>query len=96
MEPHTKRGCAFLEDGSSKRVDVTPAVIARISCAACHSVMLALFALALLAVALGDSTGEALLFQELKAGVIVGELAVEVVNRVPQVLWNRLLLSDCN
>jgi len=94
VKPHTKRGSAFLENGSSKRVDVMPAVIARVSGPACHAGVLALFALALLAMALSDSTREALLFQELKAGIIVGELAVKVVNRVPQVLWNRLLSSD--
>jgi hypothetical protein len=40
--------------------------------------------------AVGDSAGEALLFQVLKASRVIRELSVEVVDRVPEMLWNCL------
>jgi len=40
--------------------------------------------------AIGNSVREALLFEVLKASIVIRKLAVEIFYRVPQVLWNRL------
>jgi hypothetical protein len=40
----------------------------------------------------GNTAGEALLFQMLKACGIIRELTVEIANRIPEVGWNGLSL----
>ena len=44
--------------------------------------------------ALADSTGKALIGYVLQAGVIVRELAIEILEGIPQVLGDRLLNGD--
>lgn len=67
-------------------------MIARIYRAAIDAVVLALhFAL----VAIGHATGEALLFQVLQASRVIGELAVEVHDRVSKMRRNGLSAVHC-
>jgi hypothetical protein len=48
------------------------------------------FAFLLALLAIRDSTGKPLLFEMFKASGVIGKLAVKVIDRVPQMLWNRL------
>jgi hypothetical protein len=67
------------------------AVIASVGCTGLDTMVFAFFPFALLAVAFGDSAGIPLLFQELKVGIIIGKLAVEIVNRK----YRKCLGIDC-
>ena len=87
MEPDAQARSGFLEDGSSKRIDVIAAMIARIGGTARHTVVLAV-SLALLAGRY--ATRPALLFDVIKAGVIIGKLAVKIGNSVLLIAGNRI------
>src|ERR1700730_2825899 len=87
VEPSLERGSCLFKDAPGERVDVIPAMVARVGSTASHAVMLALDA-ALLAV--GNAVRPALLFDVLKAGVIVRKLNVEIRYGVAQMFRNAL------
>src|SRR5208282_3305233 len=71
--------CALLEDCPSQRIDVIAAMIAGISCAASHAVVLALFS----AFVAHRPTIRPTCEKDVhKAGIIGWELCVKVLNRV--------------
>jgi len=76
-----------LEDRSRHRGNLRSTVIARIHRTPIDAVVLTLL-LAFLAI--GDSTGEPLLFKVFQASSVIGELAVEIIDRVPEMLRNCL------
>ena len=79
----------MLEDRSRHRGNLSSAVVTRIHRTPIDAVVFAVL-LALLAV--DDPAGETLLFQVLKASGVIRELAVKVVDRVPEMLRNCLSL----
>ena len=87
VKPKPQRSGSFLEHGPGQRVDVIPADLARIRGAASHAVVLALDAALL---ALSYPVRPALLFDVLKAGVVVRKLAVKIRDCVAQMLGNTL------
>jgi hypothetical protein len=87
LKPDAERRCAFLKDRSGQRVNVIPAMVTGVSCAARHAVMFAiLFAL----FAIGDAIRPALLFDRLKANIITRKISVKLIPRVAQMLWDCL------
>ena len=82
-----------LEHGPRKWIDVIAAVIAGVSSTASHAVV---FALDATCGAVGYDVRPALLFNVFKAGIIVGELGIEVCHGVAQFLWNTLRYFHAN
>src|SRR6266568_1575171 len=88
VEPSFERSGALLENSSRERVDVVSARLAGIGGAASHAVML-LLDTALLT--LSDAIRPALLFDVLKAGIIIRELGIKIRHCVAQVSRDTLL-----
>lgn len=87
IEPQPERSRGLLKDGSSQRVDVMPAMVARIGGTATHAVVLALYAAL---AALSHAAWIPLLFDVLKTSVIVRKLFVEVPNGVSKCFGDAL------
>lgn len=81
IEPQPERGRGLLKDGSRERVDVMPTMVARIGGTATHAVVLALDAAL---AALSHAAWIPLLFDVLKASVVVRKLFVEVPHGVAE------------
>ena len=90
VEPQPKRSGGLLKNSAGKRIDVIPAVIARIGSAASHAMVLP-FLFALLAVS--HAARIALLFDVFKARRIIRKLSVEVPNAVAKCFWDLLFDS---
>lgn len=86
IEPEPKRSAGLLKDRPGHRRDHASAVVTSICRATCNAVMLPLKAAF---VAMRDAPRKPLFLQEFNASVIVRELIVKVIDRVPQ------MLRDC-
>lgn len=87
MEPNAQRRAGFLEDRPRQRVNVIAALVASVSRAPFDPIVLACaFALA----ADSDATGEALLFDLLKAGVVGRKLFFKLQKRVAKLFGDYL------
>src|SRR6266581_3695824 len=88
VEPSLEKSSGFLEHGPRQRIDVIPAVVAGIGGTARHTIMLPLDAAL---PALGYAIRPALLFNVLKAGIVVRKLGVKVRDGVAQLSGDALL-----
>lgn len=79
LKPDAERCAGLLEDRSSKRVDVIPAVVASVSSPARNPIMLAILATLL---AGRYATGKPLLLDRLKANVVSRKLSVKLVSGI--------------
>ncbi len=86
IEPQPKRSAGLLEDRPGHWRDHASAIVASVGRATRNAVMLPLLTALL---AMRHAAREPLFFQELKASVIVWELVIKVIDRVPQ------MLRDC-
>ena len=82
VKPDSQFGARLLKDRPGQRVDVVPAGLTSVGRPAMHAVVFSRFVLALAAV--GHSAGKTLLFDLLKAGVIVREIFVELLEGVAE------------
>ena len=87
IEPCLERSSGLFHDGSSERINLSPAVIAAI-CGAILDAIVFAFLLALLAVS--DAARPSLIHQVSKANVIIRKLFVEVSNGISQVFGDVL------
>src|ERR1700686_3041980 len=85
--PKAKRSAAVLKDRPSHRRNLRSAVIAGVHRTTLNSIVLALL---LALVTVRDVAGESLLHQVLKASRVIGKLAIDDIDRVPEVLRDGL------
>jgi len=84
IKPQPKRSGRLLKNGPGQWIDVASAVIASISSAASHAIVLPIL-LALLAI--GDAARKALLFDVFKACRVIRKLFVEDPNAIAKLFW---------